>query len=109
MHKKGTHMTPKTTKRTQAKQATPKPAQASPKEETAPKTRQEFNPTQLLMVDAVSDMLTHGGHEEDIDMLVEATMRHLEHRDIDELFSDEPEEREEIIERRVESGFDKWK
>jgi hypothetical protein len=39
-------------------------------------------------------------------MLLESTMRHLEHRCLDELFSDKPEDRDAIIKRRVDADFD---
>jgi len=100
-----TTMTPKRT--TTAKQATTKT------ETAAPVTRQtrhtEMNPTQELIVNAISDMLTHGGHEEDVDSLIVTAMTHLEHRQLDYLFNDKPEERKPLIDRRINAGFEGWK
>jgi hypothetical protein len=92
-----------TTKRTSpAPQATKTPVTRQPQ-------RPALNETQELIIDAVSEMLAHGGHEDDVEMLIEAAMRHLEHRQLDYLFNDKPEERQRIMERRINEGFNGWK
>jgi len=90
------------------------PAASAQTSITPPACLPYFNPnetsqTHELVIDAVSDLLAHGGHADDVDSLLVGAMRHVQHRELDDLFSDDPDKRDAIIDRRIDSGLEAWK
>lgn len=95
---------PTPTKRTR----TPKTPPATPAAVSDHRTP-ELSETHEVIIDAVSDMLAHGGREDDIDNLINATMSHANFRELGELFSGKPESLQETIDKRIENGMAGWK
>jgi hypothetical protein len=108
--RKGNFMKPVRTKRTTtAKHTRTKAAKgrsARPREQHGERA---LGPAHEKIIDAVSDMLTHGGHEDDVDTLLVAAMSHIERRGLGELFSDDPARRNQIIARRISLVLAGWK
>lgn len=88
--------------------ASSRPALASPKPETtaqiedkAARRPREFNRTQEIIIDAVSDMLTAGGHQDSLDALVMACADHYTRRVWTSLINDPNKLDERLREQRA--------
>jgi hypothetical protein len=79
----------------------PAPASAVPTD--------NLNKTQEMVVDAVSEMLAHGGRSEEIDQLLHAAMKHRFHRELAGMTFDRIEERDRLVTKWINEGFNEWK
>jgi hypothetical protein len=99
------------TKRTTAKQATTKTATAVGGTRSVPPPfypTESLSQTQELITDAVTAMLTHGGHRDDVDRLVRAAMSHTRRRTYTNLI-DDPAELNKVAADFIRDDFDEWK
>ncbi len=62
--------------KTTTKRTTQKPKPAAPSNLGAPPAPPDLNMTQEMVIDAVLDMLAHGGQTDDIEKLLYAAMSH---------------------------------
>jgi hypothetical protein len=92
-----------------------RPAQSSPKPITAvepkPATGQPLpylSRTHELITDAVAELLTHGGHTDDINLLTYCTMAHTRRRTLGRLVED-PAKLGKLIQEFIESDMGDWK
>jgi len=68
-----------------------------------------LNTTQEKIIDAVSEMLAHGGHPDNIEQLLRASLGHRFRRELEDSFKDLPEDRERVITRWLAEGLGEWK
>jgi hypothetical protein len=65
--------------------------------------------TQELIIDAVSDLLTHGGFVDDVDGLIHLAMAHTRRRELGHILEGQPAEIDKRAAGYVSENFDHWK
>jgi hypothetical protein len=98
------------TKRTTAKQAETKTA-AEPATRSVPAPLYQpetLGQTQELIIDAVTAMLTHGGHRDDVVRLVRSAMSHTRRRTYTDLI-DDPAKLDRVAAEFIREDFGEWK
>ncbi len=105
---------PSPAKKTNVSAIAPKPEPASAqmpspyKEWPSYFEKDDMTRTHEMIVEAVTEMLTTGGHEDDVDRLIYATMAHQRRRLFSCFRSPEPEAGESV-KRFLATDFAKWK
>jgi hypothetical protein len=70
---------------------------------------ERLSTTHELIIDAVSDLLTHGGFVEDVDGLIHSAMAHTQRRVLTPICKGQPAEIDKRATGYIRENFDQWK